>query len=79
MEAALPADDLPAVQAISHRLKGDYDNLRITALAHAAKEINYIAKTSNDKLLIYEYLAKFKAAHRDLCAELKRRELLPAD
>lgn len=46
---ALPIDNFESVQAIAHRLKGDYGNLRIMTLSSVAKQLNDIAKTTKDK------------------------------
>ncbi|MCK5216056.1 MAG: Hpt domain-containing protein [Candidatus Omnitrophica bacterium] len=49
LNAALKESDYEKMRYVSHRLKGDYDNLRITEIAAMAKEINDIAKTNQDK------------------------------
>lgn len=49
LEKAIPVDDFEKIRAIAHRLKGDYDNMRISALSLLAKEMNEIAKTIKDK------------------------------
>jgi len=36
--------DIASVQAISHRLKGDYANLRINHLSDIARQLNILAK-----------------------------------
>ncbi|MFA5087515.1 MAG: Hpt domain-containing protein [Candidatus Omnitrophota bacterium] len=46
---ALPLNDYEKVKAISHKLKGDYDNLRITEMSSIAKEINKLAAVGQDK------------------------------
>jgi HPt (histidine-containing phosphotransfer) domain-containing protein len=49
LEKAIMGGDFEKIRAIAHRLKGDYDNMRISSLSTIAKEINEIAKTSQDK------------------------------
>jgi HPt (histidine-containing phosphotransfer) domain-containing protein len=60
LEAALPVGDFEKIQAIAHRLKGDYDNMRIPALSLIARQMNELAKTTRDKSAINDLLTKFK-------------------
>ena len=64
MEAALPVDDFTKVKAVAHKMKGDYDNLRITDMSNIAREIDEIAKASQDKekvaVLLNEFLLYFQ-------------------
>ena len=59
-EVALPSDDFVKMQAIAHRWKGDYDNMRITALSSLARQMNDIAKTTKDKGKLSEIFGEFK-------------------
>ena len=60
METALPVADFDKMQSISHRWKGDYDNMRITTLSMIAREMNQEIKQGHDKEKIAEFLGKFK-------------------
>ena len=53
IEAALPISDFDVIYAVAHKLKGDYDNLRITDLSNIARQIDGMAKRkqSNDGIL----------------------------
>ncbi len=70
MEAALPFADFEKVQSISHRWKGDYDNMRITTLALLAKQLNQEVKTGRDKEKIIMALSQFKDIFFQLESEL---------
>ena len=65
-EFALSSDDFVKVQAISHRWKGDYDNMRITALSSLARQLNEIVKTTKDKKKMIELFGDFKNYFRQL-------------
>lgn len=67
MKDALPEEDFEKVQAISHRLKGDYDNLHLTALSSIAKEINEITRGSQDKETTGILLNEFEGFFQQLC------------
>jgi len=73
LETALPVGDFANVQAIAHRLKGDYDNMRITVLSNIAKEMNEISKTSQDKDLLTKRLGDFKKHFTQLQQFIKAR------
>ena len=64
METALPMDDFTKVKAVAHKMKGDYDNLRITDMSSLAREIDEISRTSQDKeriaLLLNEFAMYFE-------------------
>lgn len=64
METALPVDDFAKVKAVAHKMKGDYDNLRITDMASIAHEIDAIAKSTQDKekiaLLLNDFMMYFE-------------------
>lgn len=49
LEEALPVEDFVTYQSITHRLKGDYDNMRITVLSALAKQMNDLARQNPDK------------------------------
>lgn len=53
VEAALPVNDFTVIKAVAHKLKGDYDNLRITDLSNIARQMDELAKAEqgNDKIL----------------------------
>lgn len=70
--AALPIDDFEKFQAITHRLKGDYDNMRISALSVLAKEMNNIVRTNPDKEKLSVLLADFKTCFDKLQAQIVR-------
>ena len=59
METALPVNDFAKVRAVAHKMKGDYDNLRITDMSDIAREIDEIAKTTQDKEKIAGLLNDF--------------------
>lgn len=51
LNTALKADDKETIQRISHRLKGDYDNLRLSDMAQIARGMNEMIKADQyDKL-----------------------------
>ncbi len=60
LETALPFSDFEKIQSISHRWKGDYDNMRITALAMVARQLNLEVKAGRDKDKIIAFLTEFK-------------------
>ena len=60
METALPIADFDKIQSISHRWKGDYDNMRITTLSMVARALNQEVKASRDKEKIIAFLTQFK-------------------
>lgn len=66
LESAIPVADFDKIRSIAHRLKGDYDNMRITSLSSIAKEINEIAKTSKDKDQLLQRLAEFNGLFEQL-------------
>lgn len=70
MEAALPFSDFEKIQSISHRWKGDYDNMRIPALAAIARSLNQEVKTGRDKEKIILYLSQFKTMFFELQVEI---------
>ena len=45
LEKALNGGDWDTVQKVSHRLKGDYDNMRITDLSTVARTMNVMVKS----------------------------------
>ncbi|HPB67749.1 MAG TPA: Hpt domain-containing protein [Candidatus Omnitrophota bacterium] len=47
LEKALNGEDWDTVQTLSHRLKGDYDNMRITDLSSVARTMNVMVKSGN--------------------------------
>ncbi len=59
METALPVDDFAKVKAVAHKMKGDYDNLRITDMSNIARAIDETAKTTQDKEKIAVLLNDF--------------------
>ncbi|OGX05858.1 MAG: hypothetical protein A2Z88_01155 [Omnitrophica WOR_2 bacterium GWA2_47_8] len=61
LEEALPVGDFEKVKAISHKFKGDYDNLRLKDMSSVAKEMSDCAKTSQDKEKIAHLLETFSA------------------
>lgn len=72
LETALPFSDFEKIQSISHRWKGDYDNMRITALAMVARQLNLEVKTGRDKDKIVAFLTEFKDIFSQLETELNR-------
>ena len=66
IETALPSNDFDKVQAISHRWKGDYDNMRITALSSLAKQLNEISRTTKDKEKLARLFGEFKNCFQQL-------------
>ncbi len=71
IEAALPFSDFDKIQSISHRWKGDYDNMRIASLAMVARTLNQEVKTNRDKEKIVGFLTQFKNMFFELETELK--------
>ena len=71
MEEALPVADFTKLQSISHRLKGDYGNMRLAGLSGLAKEMNEIAKASQDKERFRMLLNDFKNLFLQLESFLK--------
>lgn len=72
LETALPFSDFEKIQSISHRWKGDYDNMRITALAMVARQLNLEVKTGRDKDKIITFLTEFKDIFFQLQTELTK-------
>ncbi len=70
IEAALPFSDFEKIQSISHRWKGDYDNMRITSLAMVARALNQEVKVNRDKEKIITFLTQFKNMFFELETEL---------
>ena len=70
MEGALPFSDFEKIQSISHRWKGDYDNMRITSLAMLARQLNQEVKVGRDKEKIVAFFAQFKDMFFQLETEL---------
>jgi|GEM_PF-2699373 len=59
MEAALPINDFEVIKAVSHKLKGDYDNLRLSDLSNIARKMEEVAKNEQDNEKILEFLNEF--------------------
>lgn len=72
LEAALPVNDMDKVQSISHRWKGDYDNMRVSVLSAIAKKLNEEVKTTRDKDNILALLGEFRAQFSLLESELSK-------
>ncbi len=66
MEAALPVNDFTVIKAVTHKLKGDYDNLRITNMSDLAREMDELAKKEQSNDVILELLEKFTAYFEQL-------------
>ncbi|OGX25339.1 MAG: hypothetical protein A2787_02695 [Omnitrophica WOR_2 bacterium RIFCSPHIGHO2_01_FULL_48_9] len=64
MESALPISDYPKVQTITHKLIGDYENLRITMLSSLARQMNVMVKAQQDTekivLLLNDFVTYFE-------------------
>ncbi len=73
LESAIPIGDTATIQAVSHRLKGDYDNLRVAPLAEAARELNETVKAGADKDRMAEAFGRFKDFFQRLDAFLQER------
>ena len=73
LETAIPIDDFEKIRAIAHRLKGDYDNMRITALSSLAKEINEVAKTSKDREQLLRLVTEFSGLFEQLKEKVIKR------
>ncbi len=65
-ETALPTGDFEKIKALTHKFKGDYDNLRITEMSSLAKEMEEVAKTTQDKEHIAGLLNKFQNSFEHL-------------
>lgn len=59
LQRAHDAQDIDTVQTISHRLKGDFANLRMKALSAAAGELNAMAKAEYDTVRALELIQGF--------------------
>jgi len=64
-EEALPIDEFDRIQAITHRWKGDYDNMRIKYLSNIAHNMNNLVRAvPQDKeklsLLLEDFRVYFK-------------------
>ncbi len=70
IETAFGVDDIDTIQTISHRWKGDYDNLRMTSLAQAARTVNTEAKGGRDKEVMTSGYEQFKALFNDMAQKL---------
>ena len=66
LEKALEANDFETIQSISHRLKGDFDNLRITDLSTVARAINENVKSDQDKEKITGLFEEFRKLFLEL-------------
>ena len=73
LEAAIPIDDFEKICAIAHRLKGDYDNMRIVELSVQAKEINEVAKASKDKDQLSRLVSGFSGLFEQLINRITKR------
>ncbi|MCK5580022.1 MAG: hypothetical protein KAJ18_01970 [Candidatus Omnitrophica bacterium] len=70
LDDALAQDDFVNAQNITHRLKGDYANMRIMSLSNSAKQMNDNIRSTPDKEIILSWLMKFKAAFKLLQEKL---------
>ena len=61
IDQAFTSHDVDKIQTISHRWKGDYDNLRIVELSNIAKELNLIARTNKDMTQMQKLYETFRA------------------
>lgn len=66
LTAALSTGDFDKIQSLSHRFKGDYDNLRIPELSSVAKKINEISKTTKDREQVELLFSDFKGTFEKL-------------
>lgn len=66
LHTAHAANDIPAIQAIAHRLKGDYANLRMKALSDAAAELNMLAKTEYNATRALELIEQFHVVFEEM-------------
>jgi len=69
-EQGLSAGDVDVVQRLSHRWKGDFDNLRITDLSGIARQINDLVKETAKLEEITELYGSFKSAYEGLKTDL---------
>jgi len=69
-EEGLTAGDVDVVQRLSHRWKGDFDNLRITDLSGIAKQINDLVKETAKLEEIKGLYGSFKTAYEGLKNDL---------
>lgn len=70
IETALPFADFDKIQSISHRWKGDYDNMRLPVVAAIARQLNLEVKSGRDKDKIITFLNQFKEIFLQIEAEL---------
>jgi len=59
LKESLAQADIDTIQSISHRLKGDFANLRIDELSTIAKDINNISKSDKNINRMAELLSSF--------------------
>lgn len=71
VDAAFTAGDIDTIQTVSHRWKGDYDNLRITPLAQTARRINNEAKGGQDKGAMTTDYEQFKTLFNQMTQRLE--------
>lgn len=73
LESAIPLDDFEKIRAIAHRLKGDYDNMRIPVLSAIAKDINEAAKASKDRDSLMKLVSEFSGLFEQLKEKISKR------
>jgi HPt (histidine-containing phosphotransfer) domain-containing protein len=72
IDSALAQGKFDIVQALAHRFKGDYGNMRIASLSSIARELNELAKTTQDPAQAAMLLQTFKAHFQQLQDGLQR-------
>jgi len=71
LRQAHQANDVATVQALAHRLKGDYANLRMAALSAVADELNRHAKEAYESAHALELIEKFYALFKEMKTEIE--------
>ena len=66
LEGWLAEGQFDKVQTLSHRLKGDFGNLRIMLLSDVAKQLNELSKTTKDKTQAGQLFNAFKDSFQQL-------------
>ena len=66
LDLAFAEKDILMIQAISHRWKGDFANLRLAPLAEIAKQLNDASKTENDFKVFKKIFDQFRAGFNEL-------------
>ncbi|MEW5894542.1 MAG: Hpt domain-containing protein [Candidatus Omnitrophota bacterium] len=73
LQKACEQNDINTIQAIAHRLKGDYANLRIEQLSGIANGLNMLAKHEYDSLQAKILIDQFKVSFEHVASLLSEQ------